>query len=73
MNEQSGFNTNSGIWRCLECGFENDVTADNIIWVDDEDDELSYNSDDENDIPEGCAACGGPYPDCMTSCNIFDD
>ncbi len=23
--------------------------------------------------PEGCRACGGPYPDCMTSCKLFDD
>ncbi len=22
--------------------------------------------------PEGCKACGGPYPDCVTSCNIYD-
>ena len=26
-----------------------------------------------DNIPEGCAACGGPYPDCTTSCKIFDD
>lgn len=33
-----------------------------------------YGDDDDNDdIPEGCAACGGPWPDCETSCNIFDD
>ena len=25
-----------------------------------------------DEIPEGCAACGGPYPDCMDSCNLFD-
>ncbi len=24
-------------------------------------------------IPVGCAACGGPYPDCMSSCPIYDD
>lgn len=24
-------------------------------------------------IPPGCAACGGPYPQCTTSCKIFDD
>lgn len=23
--------------------------------------------------PEGCRACGGPYPDCKISCPIFDD
>ena len=30
-------------------------------------------SDDEDDMPEGCAACGGPYPNCKDSCPIFDD
>lgn len=24
-------------------------------------------------LPECCASCGGPYPNCMTSCKIFDD
>jgi len=24
-------------------------------------------------IPAGCAACGGPYPMCKTSCPMFDD
>lgn len=24
-------------------------------------------------IPSGCAACGGPYPSCMSSCPMFDD
>lgn len=28
---------------------------------------------EDDDIPEGCIACGGPYPECMTSCNMFDD
>lgn len=23
--------------------------------------------------PECCRACGGPWPDCETSCKIFDD
>lgn len=27
---------------------------------------------DEIDIPEGCDACGGPYPDCKASCNMYD-
>lgn len=26
-----------------------------------------------DDPPEGCLACGGPYPDCTTSCTLFDD
>ena len=28
---------------------------------------------DSSDMPEGCKACGGPWPDCETSCSIFDD
>ena len=24
-------------------------------------------------IPVGCRACGGPYPNCKTSCNLFDE
>lgn len=28
--------------------------------------------DSLDDIPEGCDACGGPYPDCTDSCAMFD-
>lgn len=28
---------------------------------------------DEDEIPEGCLACGGPYPDCSDSCPIYGD
>ena len=31
MNIQKGFNTNTGSWRCRNCGYDNDVTEDNII------------------------------------------
>ena len=24
-------------------------------------------------IPVGCRACGGPYPECRSSCNLFDE
>ena len=27
----------------------------------------------DDDIPEGCSACGGDYPNCTTSCPLFDD
>lgn len=35
--------------------------------------ESTYEDDDEADEPECCRACGGPWPDCETSCKIFDD
>lgn len=38
----------------------------------DEDGDLDFD-DDDSDIPEGCAACGGPYPQCTSSCKLFDD
>ena len=28
-----------------------------------------FSSDD--DIPEGCAACGGDYPNCKDSCPLY--
>ncbi len=24
-------------------------------------------------VPAGCRACGGPYPECRSSCNLFDE
>jgi len=38
--------------------------------------QLEFDDDDyydDDDIPEGCAACGGDYPNCADSCPIFDD
>ena len=33
-----------------------------------------YNNDEYEDEPDaGCQACGGPYPQCKTSCDRFDD
>ena len=52
-----------------------------MVLTDEEIDELYKDSIEEeeeyyqecDDIPEGCAACGGPYPQCTTSCKLFDD
>lgn len=32
-----------------------------------------YDDYSDDDIQEGCAACGGDYPNCTTSCPMFDD
>ena len=29
--------------------------------------------DDDDSMPAGCASCGGPWPDCMSSCKMYDD
>jgi DNA-directed RNA polymerase subunit M/transcription elongation factor TFIIS len=37
-------------------------------------DDDDYDDDyDESEEPECCRACGGPWPDCESSCTIFDD
>lgn len=55
------------IYECPNCGYSfNDVT-DEVLSA------SIFSDSDEDDIPEGCKACGGPYPNCTTSCPMFDD
>ena len=52
-------------FKCPVCGVlidENDMDLDPI-----------YISEDPDDPPIGCKACGGPYPLCMDGCGIFDE
>lgn len=47
LNSQPGLTVSSGTWTCEECGYENDVTEDNII----DDDNYDYDhDDDDNDV-----------------------
>ena len=56
------------IYECPNCGYSfNDVT-DEVLST-----SIYYEADDDEEVPEGCRACGGPYPDCTTSCSLFDD
>lgn len=43
----------------------------NVYWESDE--IIKKESKSNFNVPEGCKACGGPYPSCKTSCKIFDD
>lgn len=63
-----------GKWICPVCGkwvkettVYNQFEKENQEWSD------LYEIDCVDDIPEGCDACGGPYPDCIASCKLFDD
>lgn len=51
LNRQSGFSTKSGTWVCTECGYENDVTSDNIL-DNDEAERFSV-------FQKKCDICGG--------------
>ena len=52
----------------------------NAFWSNDNGDWILDDIDDEYDelyedteIPEGCAACGGDYPNCIDSCDLMSD
>lgn len=47
---------------CKQCGHKFTIKTAYLL-------DLPY----DPEIPSGCLACGGPYPDCKSSCNIFDD
>ena len=51
LNDQSGFNTETGTWECKECGYINDVTNDNVFESED-----AYQ--EAMGIPR-CPVCGG--------------
>ena len=51
LNDQPGFNTSSARWTCTECGYDNDVTFDNV-----------YASEEDYQEAMGiprCPYCGG--------------
>lgn len=61
--------------RCPDCGGKMRMEGD--MWVCTRCDTAISTSFDEDpdydDMPEGCAACGGNWPDCESSCPMFDD
>ncbi len=64
-------------WECMICNYSiTDNEVQNGYGYPTE--ESSYDNDygniyDEPEgIPECCEECGGPYPDCIESCKIYD-
>lgn len=64
-------------FMCPNCGFEIedlDEYFDNNPYSDIVDEWVFVEDSDDYDKPgEGCEACGGPYPDCKSSCSLFDN
>ena len=60
-------------WKCPICGTK--VRESTVFNQIDRENEEFLNDifSDDDEIPEGCEACGGPWPDCMSSCNMYDD
>lgn len=69
LNGQSGFDAYCGYWTCSNCRNSNKIGKSEIIF--DNHDYFSYD-DYEDEMPECCLACGGHYPNCKSSCKIFD-
>ncbi len=59
--ETMGYSYRNSEFRCPSCGYKMD------------EDEWEPEEDDGDGIPWGCKVCGGPYPQCITSCKMFDD
>lgn len=58
-----GYNYILSEYKCPNCGY----TADEYDRLDDDD-----GDEDDDTKPFGCRACGGPWPDCKTSCNLYN-
>ena len=59
LNRQRGFSTASGIWICQECGYENNVTKDNII------------DENENVYQNNCPNCNGHMRNAVYPHNLW--
>lgn len=57
--ETMGYSSGGCEFKCPNCGYTMD--------------EGDWNYEDNNDIPFGCQSCGGPYPDCIAGCSMYDD
>lgn len=76
-----------GKWICFECQGAMKKADEFVLVCDDcghSVDIVDYGHEEEthnslfgykpykDDVPEGCSACGGPYPSCKTSCALFN-
>ncbi len=74
MELRPGSSRGSDLFICPACGWE----VETMDYEYDDDTELEWAPNmvamfKDEIPPEGCIACGGPYPHCRTSCKMFDD
>ncbi len=63
-----GYSYMKSEYKCPECGFKGGWGEIKALGGFDNEDEP-----DEEEMPFVCRTCGGPWPDCRTSCKMFDD
>lgn len=62
-----------GCYICPKCGRE-DMYGFEEDYADEDTEGDGYTYDQVfGSIPEVCRTCGGNYPDCKDSCNLFED
>ena len=54
-----------GVYKCRHCGFS--IHEDEFQRI------SIFGDDEDDDMPKGCAACGGDYPNCIETCNLMSD
>lgn len=54
--------------KCRVCGGKMEDNGKGVYFCPD-----CRDIDWDDDMPYCCQACGGNYPECMSSCTIFDD
>ena len=62
------------VYDCPSCDYVIDTMEYEYDWGDEEREWTSPVLEAyDGDVPSaGCRACGGPYPQCKTSCKLFD-
>lgn len=70
-------NHKNGYWECNICNYS--VTDDEVEIGDGfptlestYENDYGYIYEEPDELPESCETCGGPYPDCKSSCKMFD-
>ena len=64
----------NGWWVCSSCGARvKETTVYRQLERENRYSKEFANLNDYCNIPDGCEACGGPYPDCEDSCPLFDE
>lgn len=64
------FDPRTGEYECEDCqNHAYEGPGGSIYYEHDPDDDY----DEYYDVPEGCRACGGHYPECIQGCNLMSD
>lgn len=69
---QMQFSFSAEVFQCPSCSFTvgKDIGED-MVYSDDDYDDI-YDEPDE-ELPDVCKNCGGPYPSCTSGCKLIDE